>query len=332
MKAKKGRTREDFTSAMEAISNLSQQDLDDAFSAGHFTARSAYNEIELTPTTQRTGPFFRRFLPWRERLVTLLVDRYRRYFKLALAHPHETGGDAPKWARGQLQPVLAVATEAIRDWYMLACDGTNRNVQLIGTMEFVAGERTGLSLLNEPSCSSSTSWRAPAWLFEVSLESVGVGPKSPKQLPMTGSSQYLSAEHTGLLLKGARRVFRRQLKVAIERVRDEEIAAACAIPKGLAPAQNYSTAERKALKHFSKGTSDLTRKHDLSQYMHGLTEKQQLAFSLKYEYEIRPAEIASRMGIDRKTVDEHIEAANRKIDQVRSNERRKANRNKSTPG
>jgi DNA-directed RNA polymerase specialized sigma24 family protein len=60
--------------------------------------------------------------------------------------------------------------------------------------------------------------------------------------------------------------------------------------------------------------------------MNNLTEKQQQAFSLKFEYELGLAEIALRMGLDRKTVYEHIEAAKRRIDQARSNEKRKAHR------
>jgi DNA-directed RNA polymerase specialized sigma24 family protein len=74
----------------------------------------------------------------------------------------------------------------------------------------------------------------------------------------------------------------------------------------------------------------LVRKADLSRYMHNLTEKQRLAFSLKYEYQLGLAEIASRMGLDRKTAYEHIEAANRKIKQAYSGEKRKA-RARSTP-
>ena len=63
--------------------------------------------------------------------------------------------------------------------------------------------------------------------------------------------------------------------------------------------------------------------------MDNLTEKQRLAFSLKCEYRLGLTEIASRMGLNRKTAYEHIEAAQRKIDQVHSNEKHKT-RNKST--
>jgi hypothetical protein len=91
------------------------------------------------------------------------------------------------------------------------------------------------------------------------------------------------------------------------------------------------TSEPKKPKHWLKGTKGLVRKADFSRWMQGMTEKQQLAFSLKYEYEVGPAEIASRMGLDRKTAYEHLEAAKRKVDQIRSGEKRKANRAKNVP-
>jgi hypothetical protein len=81
-----------------------------------------------------------------------------------------------------------------------------------------------------------------------------------------------------------------------------------------------------------KGAEGLGRKKiDLSKWMHGLTDKQEMAFSLKQEYGLGLSEIASRMGLDRKTAYEHIHAAATKIDQIRSGEKRKANRAKGTP-
>jgi len=65
--------------------------------------------------------------------------------------------------------------------------------------------------------------------------------------------------------------------------------------------------------------------------MDGLTEKQQLAFSLRLEYRLPLAEVASRMGIDRKTAYEHFQAASKKIDEARSNEKRKAKHTKDHP-
>jgi len=81
-----------------------------------------------------------------------------------------------------------------------------------------------------------------------------------------------------------------------------------------------------------KGTEGLVRKTDLSRYsqfMCNLTEKQELAFRLRVEYGLKLTEVASRMGIDRKTAYEHIKAAIKKIDQARSSEKRNAKRAKN---
>jgi DNA-directed RNA polymerase specialized sigma24 family protein len=83
-------------------------------------------------------------------------------------------------------------------------------------------------------------------------------------------------------------------------------------------------------KHWLKGTQGLRKKHDFSGYSHHLTDKQQLAFSLKWEYELGLSELASRMGITRKTASEHIHAAKRNIDRGISNEKRRLASSKNT--
>lgn len=72
---------------------------------------------------------------------------------------------------------------------------------------------------------------------------------------------------------------------------------------------------------------------DLSKYLEGagLTDRQRECFSLKFEYELTVSEIASRLGISRKTVDEHIAAAQRRIGWSQINERKKASRARVNP-
>ena len=177
-----------------------------------------------------------------------------------------------------------------------------------------------------PPLPPSASWRAPVWLFEVS-PLLGIGPLKTAHVPARDSEQKLGLAHTRLLLKGAKRSFLWALGGAIETVRNEEIAAAGAIPAVMTGPQTEKQYERRASKPEFKGMEGLgPKKIDLSRYMDSLTEKQQLAFSLKFEYELGLAEIASRMGINHKTAYEHIEAARNKIDQARSNEKRKAHR------
>lgn len=85
-------------------------------------------------------------------------------------------------------------------------------------------------------------------------------------------------------------------------------------------------------KHWLKGFHGLGPKvTDLSEYMLGLTERQYMAFSLKNEFELKLSEIASRMGLARKTVSEHLYLADKKINQAYSGDRRKAIRAKNAP-
>jgi len=329
----KNTTPSRLASALEAINNLTMRGLSNILSGGYAAARAAHTEIVVRPVIQKCNAFYNHFLPLVSELVALFIENYRRYFKLALAYPHQAGSDPDEWAWNQLQPALYTTFEWIRDWYILACDGENRYVQHVGSTEFVPGQTASLSIpLTISPAPPPESWRAPAWLFQIGPV-VGVGPLKEHHVPATDSEEKLSAAHTRLLLKGTRRVFLMALGTTIETVRNEETAAAGAILAETTDSQEARRSDkRKGSKRPLKGVEGLGPKQaDLSQYTHKLTEKQQLAFSLKYEYGLGPAEIASRMELDRKTVYEHLAAAERKIDQVRSTEKRKGNRAKGTP-
>jgi DNA-directed RNA polymerase specialized sigma24 family protein len=73
---------------------------------------------------------------------------------------------------------------------------------------------------------------------------------------------------------------------------------------------------REGGKKYPKGFDGLQRKEaDMSMYyaLVDLTQKQRECFSLKEEYGLTLAEVAGRLGIDRKTAYEHIHHANNKI-------------------
>jgi DNA-binding CsgD family transcriptional regulator len=266
-------------------------------------------------------------------MIDLLADTYRKYLRVALAHASDTGGDPERWAWIQLQPAVLAVLEWMRDWYILASDGENQSIRHETKIDFVPGHTVSFSIpTTAPPSPPPASWRAPAWLFAVS-PSVGVGPLKEQHVPKTDCTEKLGEAHTRLLLKGARGVFLWDLGAAIEIVWNEEIAAAGAIRAATPEQQTETPSKRKDSKNQLKGTEGLVRKTDLSPYRHymdNLTEKQQLAFSLRHEYGLGLAEIASRMELDRKTAYEHIEAARRKIDQVRSGEKAKAQRAKNT--
>ncbi len=320
--------------AVEAIGNLTAQGLNEIFSSGQLAALAAHSELEVRPVDQRSAAFYRHFVLLRSRMATILAESYRRYFKLALAHPRQSGKEPKQWAWSQLQPAVGATLEWVRDWFMLACDGENQYVRRAGSTAFVPGQTVSVPVpLTVEPFPSLVAWRAPAWLFQVSVALVGIGLLKTKHVPATDSEEKLSVAHTRLLLKGARRVFLWELNAAIETMWNEETAAAGANP---AQATRRNEAgrpnERQGSKHALRGIEGLGQKQaNLSQYMHNLTEKQRLAFSLRFEYRRGLTEIASRMGVDRKTAYEHIEAASRKIDQTRSADKRKANWSKTTP-
>jgi predicted DNA-binding protein YlxM (UPF0122 family) len=275
----------------------------------------------------RSAFFYRTFLPLRAEMIALLAASYRQYFKIALAHPSDTGEHPELWAWIQLQPAIHAAIQWIRDWYVLACDGENRKLVTLGNVPVLPGQTTvtteiHLSKLTSPP--SASPWRAPACLFGVSLALYGIGMLKPNHVPSRETAERLGPSHSRLLLKGAKRLFLWELEKTVETVRNEEIAAAGAIPSKTADGQKDELNKRNS-KSSLKGLDGLSHKSvDLSQYMHNLTEKQQLALSLRLEYELSLGEVASRMGLDRKTAYEHIEAAKRKIDQAHSREKSKA--------
>ena len=215
----------------------------------------------------------------------------------------------------------------MREWYVLACDGENQSVRIEGSVSFAPGQMVSVSIPTNVPALSTSSWRAPAWLFGVSLAFFGVGRMKEKNVPSCDSEQRLGDAHTRLLLKGARRLFLSALVGAIETVHNEETAAAGAIHSD--PPLREANITNDSSSHRPKGTEGLVqKKSDLSQYMGGLTEKQQMSISLKYEYGLGLGEIASRMGITRKTAYEHLQAASKKIGQTRSREKRKAHGSK----
>ena len=319
-------------SALEAVANLCEDAFAKLDDLSGLQAISAHSEIQQRSVKEKSATFYRSFLPLRTQMIALLADSYRRYFKMALAHPSQTGGDPGNWAWIQLQRAVHAALQWMRDWYVFACDGESRRFRHIASFEFAPGKTVSTSIPTTiATVPLETPWRAPAWLFGISRVYFGIGLMKTQHVPNTDSEEKLGYSHTRLLLKGAKWVFLWSLAEVLERVRNEEIAAVGTIPTETTKVQTEELDEQKRSKHRPKGIEGLgPKKTDLSKYMHNLTEKQRLAFSLKYEYGLGLAKIASRMRLDRKTAYEHIEAANRKINQARSSEKSKAHRAKNT--
>jgi len=313
--------------AVEAINNLTAQELGECFESGQHVALMAHHEIELAPVNQKWGIFFRNLVPWRRNLVSGLTNSYRRYFKLALAHPREVGDYPDQWALQAIQPAIRITLEQLHDWYILACDGENQYVRKVsGSIPFVPGETLSIPIpLSAPPIPSVNSWRAPAWLFQISPTLGFIGTLKSTHVPAIDSNDKLGAAYSRLVLKLARRLLLWELGSSVEKAQNEEIAAAGAIPAQRSTGEQAR--ERKKQKHWLKGFEGLPHKEiDLSMYMDRLTERQRMAYSLRKEYQLRLSEVADRMGVNRKTAYEYIESADSKIQQAYSNEKRKSRR------
>jgi hypothetical protein len=237
--------RDALTSALVAIVNLLESDFSQLEDISWTEALLAHSEIEQMPLVQKTVSFYRRFVPLRQRMTALLAESYRRLLRVALANLSQTGEDPHIWTRKQLQPAVRAAVEWIREWYIFTCDGQNQIVGHAGS-PFVASEAASLPLATSvPPLPPSTSWHAPAWLFRISIALFGIGGLKPQHVPNMDSDERLGESHTRLVLKGARRVFLWELGGAIERVRDEEIAAAGAIRAEAVNAQRRGPNKRK---------------------------------------------------------------------------------------
>lgn len=260
-----------FLAALEAVDNLARQDLNELFSGGLTDGLIAHSEIESRPVNAKSAAFYRHYVPLRTSLLAALAELYRRCFKVALAHPHETGPDPNEWALIQLQPAIGIALAWIRDWYILACDGANKHVQPVASVPFVPGQTVSLSVpLTAPPLASSESWRAPAWLFGISLAFFGIGLMKDKHIPAMDSEERLGASHTRLLLTGARRIFLWELGAAVERVRNEETAAAGAIPAGTTGREVRGPNKRKGWKQRIKLYSAIQKVLDHSPSLQGI--------------------------------------------------------------
>jgi hypothetical protein len=235
-----------LTSALEAVANLWKDAFTKLDHSSGLRVISAHSEIKERSIEHKSATFYRSFVPLRTEMITLLADSYRRYFKLALAHPSQTGGDPTTWAWIQLQPALHAALAWMFDWYVFACDGESRRMHRIASFPFEPGKTVSTPIPNFfPPFPPVTAWRAPAWLFQVSLVLVGIGVVKTERVPNKESVERLGPSHTRLILKGAKRVFLWNLGAAIEMVRNEEIAAAGAVRTEMAHAQARRPNKRK---------------------------------------------------------------------------------------
>jgi len=220
----RGQPNRAFIAAKEAALRLAQQKLNQSCFAARMVALGVAGANERVEPKSKSVNFYRHFLQWQVELTALLADAYRVLFKLALAHSAALKIEPEGWTRSELQPLINAALEAIDDWCIVACDEFPTAMS-----EFV----------------SANSWRAPAWLFQVSAVYRGIGKMKKAHMPPSDSDEKLSAAHTRLLLTGAHRVFLRDLRVAAEFARDQELVAAGSVAPSASHVEQRKRINRK---------------------------------------------------------------------------------------
>lgn len=241
-----------FLAGFEAAARLLQHEYAEMQLKVTLEAHATHSVIENAEARRKSREFYQRLLLWRAKLVSVLSEAYRRFLKLALAQPERIGGDTAVWAWERLQPAIRASVDEIREWTLLACEGANRAVRPIGTMESVGeGQTTKLRIaLPLPPAQRWKAWRAPAWLFLHYAAVSGIGPlKTHHAAAQAGDDGRLGAAQTRLILGGLRRIFLAELYDAVVRIRDEELALAAATPTPLIALPPRRPNRRKGWEH-----------------------------------------------------------------------------------
>ena len=155
-------------------------------------ALAVHREIEALAVGSRNARFYAQFMPLLMNSAQILVEAYRRYFRLALASPQECGPNPDEWACNQLREGIGVAFDWLTNWWVLACDGENQHVRLVASIPFVPGEAMSVSIPTSlpPGSKPRTWWCAPCWTFVVYPPGINV--IKTKHVPDTTSDEKLS--------------------------------------------------------------------------------------------------------------------------------------------
>jgi len=183
-----------------------------------------------------------------------------------------------------------------------------------------------------------------AWVYWRAPRLIRMQPSGNAPYDKETAWQRENAEVTDQLLRGLTNRFLDPARFKIDRLAGEAyVSLACSSPVEARSSVQVPTTQKDPPIPSPKETTILsepdpsgrhikpklklpTKRRDLSVYLDParLTERQRDCISLKLEYGLTTTAIAQHLGISRKTVDEHIEAAKRNIDVARQQDQEKA--------
>lgn len=323
-----------------------RKDFGDQWNRQHdYFEKQCFNDLHPLSTLTEPAIFQKHFYACVGELRKLVSQAFERLLTISRAQKGIVGEAAIEWAALQVTDLIERKGRLVELWIKSACDGQNDALRDATTPE----DRERRIFW--------TDWRAPAWL---DMEPNGNFPyNAPTAWERMDEDETKSALKTFredrwiLLLKAtvedqvgtAHEVLARQENsstlqsqqrlpepvspvaeknplatptspVQVTSEQQPQISGATAVaPSSLAAVGGKLPKEQHA--PLPPRVSDYSNLLDPA----GLTELQRECFSLRHEYQLAVAEIARRLGRDRKTIQEHLEAANNKIKLAGNKER-----------
>jgi DNA-binding CsgD family transcriptional regulator len=268
------------------------------------------------------------FAHWVEQFSESLKEKvimpFNSFLRIGLAQQSRLSLPAVEWARTSVDCMLYSLEWTVPQLIKRMCDEQENRLEI--NMETL-----------DPHC-GWVYWRAPRFVY---MQPWGNLPYDPT----TAWEREPSANRTEEVLRGLTSKMLDPARFKLDRLAGEaHVSLACAPFPSAGTRDRNSTSqqartdagrEMNVSSSVPNGEQDElpAKKADLSRYMDQaeLTERQRECFSLKFEYGLAVIAIAERLHIHRKTVDEHIEAANRRMQIAKLRDKGKDSRNRLSP-
>jgi len=263
-----------------------------------------------------------------EAIIESLKKRCTDVGELAIAHPDKLGKLSPwQWARQQIEAELwgffKLYTHASRLRRFIR--------RLSGPVDPAADPELDLWLNDEPAPDEPPP-RLPWWLdshqHPRGIFARHFTDRPEFELPAADdNAQPISPTDTDDFFRMQERFFRSKLEKALFDAEADLLVQSVRTPEQPAKPGSRDEKGHKPTTRLPKRGTDLSPLMD--EATPPLTARQRECYSLRWEYGLEPPVIASRLRIDRATVHEHIDAAQKKIDFGRAKSKSQMNRAKS---
>jgi hypothetical protein len=284
-----------------------------------------FQELLVTPPHALSAVFKAYLDAYQNALKSVMRQQFQDLLEIAIAQAGMLNLHPIEWAKSHLQILISEEKHNVRRWIKDVCDRPDvLEVATSEDFEELAFWRT---------------WRAPRF---IRMKPSGNSPYDPVR-EWTREEQAVTEQ----LLDGLVKRFASLLEIDLNKMVGKghvQLAKQNNLAPQFAEAGVRGQRHASALSEKHEGTGAApgarppaadqgianeqhpplpSKKHEYSGLMDSarLTELQRECYSLKHEYQLPVVEIARRLGRDRKTIQEHIDAADKKVTLAASKER-----------